>query len=196
MIIKGNIDGKRVSSKDLEEQLQKAVKDGAREITVSGRRTARHRRQDLAARREGEGHHRRHGRPARGQHGHGRHRDRDQGLIVRRHGLAQLRGDHHCPGRRGERRAQRGGPGQALRPGRRRGAVRHDDQEEPAFSGPRVVVFPERGRFLCRVQGRRHCRRLRRQPPRSREHPGLPSLRGHGRRYDLFPGPDQGIQQS
>src|SRR5512143_2464169 len=34
MIIKGNIDGKRVSSKDLEEQVQKAVKDGAREITV------------------------------------------------------------------------------------------------------------------------------------------------------------------
>ncbi len=34
MIIKGNIDGKRVSSKDLEEQVQKAVKDGAREIDV------------------------------------------------------------------------------------------------------------------------------------------------------------------
>lgn len=34
MIIKGNIDGKRVSSKDLEEQVQKAVKDGAREFTV------------------------------------------------------------------------------------------------------------------------------------------------------------------
>ena len=34
MIIKGNIDGKRVSSKNLEEQLQKAIKDGAREITV------------------------------------------------------------------------------------------------------------------------------------------------------------------
>jgi NADPH-dependent glutamate synthase beta subunit-like oxidoreductase/glutamate synthase domain-containing protein 3 len=34
MIIKGNIDGKRVSSKDLEEQLQKAVKDGAKELTV------------------------------------------------------------------------------------------------------------------------------------------------------------------
>ena len=35
MIIKGNIDGKRVSSKILEEQLQKAIKDGAREITVA-----------------------------------------------------------------------------------------------------------------------------------------------------------------
>ena len=34
MIILGNIDGKRVSSKDLEERLQKAVKDGAKEITV------------------------------------------------------------------------------------------------------------------------------------------------------------------
>jgi NADPH-dependent glutamate synthase beta subunit-like oxidoreductase/glutamate synthase domain-containing protein 3/NAD-dependent dihydropyrimidine dehydrogenase PreA subunit len=34
MIIKGNIDGKRVSSKDLEEQLQKAVKDGAKDLTV------------------------------------------------------------------------------------------------------------------------------------------------------------------
>jgi NADPH-dependent glutamate synthase beta subunit-like oxidoreductase/glutamate synthase domain-containing protein 3/NAD-dependent dihydropyrimidine dehydrogenase PreA subunit len=34
MIIKGNIDGKRVSSKDLEEQIQKAVKEGARELTV------------------------------------------------------------------------------------------------------------------------------------------------------------------
>jgi NADPH-dependent glutamate synthase beta subunit-like oxidoreductase/glutamate synthase domain-containing protein 3/ferredoxin len=34
MIIKGNINGKRVSSKDLEEQLQKAVKDGAQELTV------------------------------------------------------------------------------------------------------------------------------------------------------------------
>ncbi|HTP05473.1 MAG TPA: FAD-dependent oxidoreductase [Nitrospirota bacterium] len=34
MIIKGNINGKRVSSKDLEEQVQKAIKDGAREITV------------------------------------------------------------------------------------------------------------------------------------------------------------------
>ncbi|MEK6743864.1 MAG: FAD-dependent oxidoreductase [Nitrospirota bacterium] len=34
MIIQGNIDGKRVSSKVLEEQLQKAIKDGAREITV------------------------------------------------------------------------------------------------------------------------------------------------------------------
>ncbi len=34
MIIKGNIDGKRVSSKDLEERLQKAVADGARAITV------------------------------------------------------------------------------------------------------------------------------------------------------------------
>ncbi len=34
MIIKGNVNGKRVSSKDLEEQLQKAIKDGARELTV------------------------------------------------------------------------------------------------------------------------------------------------------------------
>ncbi len=34
MIIQGNIDGKRVLSKDLEEQIQKAVKDGARELTV------------------------------------------------------------------------------------------------------------------------------------------------------------------
>jgi NADPH-dependent glutamate synthase beta subunit-like oxidoreductase/glutamate synthase domain-containing protein 3 len=34
MIIKGNINGKRVASKDLEEQLQKAVQDGARELTV------------------------------------------------------------------------------------------------------------------------------------------------------------------
>jgi NADPH-dependent glutamate synthase beta subunit-like oxidoreductase/glutamate synthase domain-containing protein 3/NAD-dependent dihydropyrimidine dehydrogenase PreA subunit len=34
MIIKGNIDGKRVSSKVLEEQVQKAIKDGARELTV------------------------------------------------------------------------------------------------------------------------------------------------------------------
>ncbi|HTG00991.1 MAG TPA: FAD-dependent oxidoreductase [Nitrospirota bacterium] len=34
MIIKGNVDGKRVSSKNLEEQIQKAVKDGNREITV------------------------------------------------------------------------------------------------------------------------------------------------------------------
>jgi NADPH-dependent glutamate synthase beta subunit-like oxidoreductase/glutamate synthase domain-containing protein 3/NAD-dependent dihydropyrimidine dehydrogenase PreA subunit len=34
MIIQGNIDGKRVPSKDLEEQLQKAVQDGARELTV------------------------------------------------------------------------------------------------------------------------------------------------------------------
>ena len=34
MIIKGNIDGKRVSSKDLEEQVQKAIKDGARDIDV------------------------------------------------------------------------------------------------------------------------------------------------------------------
>ncbi|OGW32908.1 MAG: 4Fe-4S ferredoxin, partial [Nitrospirae bacterium GWC2_56_14] len=34
MIIKGNIDGKRVSSKTLEEQIQKAIKDGARELMV------------------------------------------------------------------------------------------------------------------------------------------------------------------
>ncbi|MGE5751322.1 MAG: 4Fe-4S ferredoxin, partial [Nitrospirota bacterium] len=34
MIIKGNINGKRVSSKDLEQQVQKAIRDGAREITV------------------------------------------------------------------------------------------------------------------------------------------------------------------
>ncbi len=34
MIIKGNIDGKRVSSKTLEEQIQKAIKDGAKELTV------------------------------------------------------------------------------------------------------------------------------------------------------------------
>ncbi len=34
MIIQGNINGKRVSSKDLEEQLQKAVKDGSRELTI------------------------------------------------------------------------------------------------------------------------------------------------------------------
>jgi glutamate synthase domain-containing protein 3 len=34
MIIHGNINGKRVSSKDLEEQLQKAVKDGSRELTI------------------------------------------------------------------------------------------------------------------------------------------------------------------
>jgi NADPH-dependent glutamate synthase beta subunit-like oxidoreductase/glutamate synthase domain-containing protein 3/ferredoxin len=34
MIIQGNVNGKRVSSKDLEEQLQKAVKDGARDLTV------------------------------------------------------------------------------------------------------------------------------------------------------------------
>lgn len=34
MIIKGNIDGRRVSSKDLDEQIQKAVKEGARDITV------------------------------------------------------------------------------------------------------------------------------------------------------------------
>jgi len=34
MIIKGNIDGKRVSSKELEEQVQQAIKDGAREIAV------------------------------------------------------------------------------------------------------------------------------------------------------------------
>ena len=34
MIIQGNIDGKRVSSKNLEEQLQKAIKDGAKDLTV------------------------------------------------------------------------------------------------------------------------------------------------------------------
>jgi NADPH-dependent glutamate synthase beta subunit-like oxidoreductase/glutamate synthase domain-containing protein 3 len=34
MIIKGNIDGKRVSSKDLEEQVQKAIKEGAKDLTV------------------------------------------------------------------------------------------------------------------------------------------------------------------
>jgi NADPH-dependent glutamate synthase beta subunit-like oxidoreductase/glutamate synthase domain-containing protein 3/NAD-dependent dihydropyrimidine dehydrogenase PreA subunit len=34
MIINGNVNGKRVSSKELEEQLQKAVKEGARELTV------------------------------------------------------------------------------------------------------------------------------------------------------------------
>ena len=34
MIIKGNIDGKRVSSKNLEEQVQKAIKDGAKDLTV------------------------------------------------------------------------------------------------------------------------------------------------------------------
>ena len=34
MIIQGNIDGKRVSSRDLEAQLQKAVRDGARELAV------------------------------------------------------------------------------------------------------------------------------------------------------------------
>ncbi|HUJ90458.1 MAG TPA: FAD-dependent oxidoreductase, partial [Syntrophorhabdales bacterium] len=35
MIIKGNIDGKRVSSKNLEEQIQKAIKDGAKELTIT-----------------------------------------------------------------------------------------------------------------------------------------------------------------
>ncbi|HEY6010195.1 MAG TPA: FAD-dependent oxidoreductase, partial [Nitrospirota bacterium] len=34
MIIQGNVNGKRVSSKDLEEQVQKAIKDGAKELTV------------------------------------------------------------------------------------------------------------------------------------------------------------------
>ncbi len=34
MIIKGTIKGKRVSSKDLEEQLQKAIQNGAKELTV------------------------------------------------------------------------------------------------------------------------------------------------------------------
>ncbi len=34
MIIKGNIDGKRVSSKNLEDQLQKAIEDGAKELTI------------------------------------------------------------------------------------------------------------------------------------------------------------------
>ena len=34
MIIQGEVNGNRVSSKELEEQLQKAVRDGAREITV------------------------------------------------------------------------------------------------------------------------------------------------------------------
>jgi len=34
MIIKGNIKGKRISSKDLEEQLQKAIQKGAKELTV------------------------------------------------------------------------------------------------------------------------------------------------------------------
>jgi NADPH-dependent glutamate synthase beta subunit-like oxidoreductase/glutamate synthase domain-containing protein 3/NAD-dependent dihydropyrimidine dehydrogenase PreA subunit len=34
MIIQGNVNGKRVSSKDLEEQIQKAVKDGGRDLTV------------------------------------------------------------------------------------------------------------------------------------------------------------------
>jgi NADPH-dependent glutamate synthase beta subunit-like oxidoreductase/glutamate synthase domain-containing protein 3/NAD-dependent dihydropyrimidine dehydrogenase PreA subunit len=34
MIINGNIDGKRVSSKNLEEQIQKAVKDGVKELTI------------------------------------------------------------------------------------------------------------------------------------------------------------------
>jgi NADPH-dependent glutamate synthase beta subunit-like oxidoreductase/glutamate synthase domain-containing protein 3/NAD-dependent dihydropyrimidine dehydrogenase PreA subunit len=34
MIIKGNVNGKRVSSKDLEEQLQKAIQKGAKELTV------------------------------------------------------------------------------------------------------------------------------------------------------------------
>jgi NADPH-dependent glutamate synthase beta subunit-like oxidoreductase/glutamate synthase domain-containing protein 3/ferredoxin len=34
MIIQGNVNGKRVSSKDLEAQLQQAVKDGAKELTV------------------------------------------------------------------------------------------------------------------------------------------------------------------
>jgi len=34
MIIQGNVNGKRVSSKALEAQLQKAVKDGAKELTV------------------------------------------------------------------------------------------------------------------------------------------------------------------
>ncbi len=34
MIIKGNIEGKRVSSKTLEEQIQKAIKDGARDLTI------------------------------------------------------------------------------------------------------------------------------------------------------------------
>ena len=34
MIIQGKINGKRVSSKDLEDQIQKAIKDGARDLTV------------------------------------------------------------------------------------------------------------------------------------------------------------------
>ena len=34
MIIHGNVNGKRVSSRDLEAQLQKAVKDGATDLTV------------------------------------------------------------------------------------------------------------------------------------------------------------------
>jgi NADPH-dependent glutamate synthase beta subunit-like oxidoreductase/glutamate synthase domain-containing protein 3/ferredoxin len=34
MIINGNVNGKRVSSKELEEQLQKAVRDGAKELAV------------------------------------------------------------------------------------------------------------------------------------------------------------------
>jgi NADPH-dependent glutamate synthase beta subunit-like oxidoreductase/glutamate synthase domain-containing protein 3/NAD-dependent dihydropyrimidine dehydrogenase PreA subunit len=34
MIIKGNIDGKRVTSKNLEEKIQKAIKDGAKELTI------------------------------------------------------------------------------------------------------------------------------------------------------------------
>lgn len=34
MIIHGNVNGKRISSKELEEQVQKAIKDGGRELTV------------------------------------------------------------------------------------------------------------------------------------------------------------------
>ncbi len=77
-------------------------------------------------------------------------------------GLDQLRSQDNCSGRCHKRRFQCGGPGEPLRAGKRRRAVRHNDKAQPAFRSSPVMVFQECRRFFCRVQGRRHSSRLRR----------------------------------
>ena len=83
MIINGNVNGKRVSSKDLEEQIQKAVRDGAKELVVKadGQHGIGGRIWPKFGQRQGD--HRRQLRPACGQHGHGRHRGPGQGKLLR-----------------------------------------------------------------------------------------------------------------
>ena len=105
MIIKGNIDGKRVTSKNLEEKIQKAIKDGAKELTIvadgqhgiGGRIWPQYGRVSVTI--EGTSGQRVGSMGMEGTEIPGK------GFVLGRRWLAELRRNHNSPGRRGERGA-------------------------------------------------------------------------------------------